>query len=402
MPVGVVRPDSPLGPTKSLARSSSEIGLQSFGRRGDPAPFQVEVSAVGRRDAEDALRDEKTIGVASTMATVLIAPFAADDSDHDANGTTWGVTEVGAESTSLTGEGVTVAILDTGIQGEHVAFKGVDIEQQDFSGDGNGDRNGHGTHCAGTIFGRDVGGTRIGVAPGIGGAFIGKVLRDDGGGDTEMLFKGLAWAIEKGVDVISMSLGFDFPGYVADLVNKQGWPVDLATSKALIAYRNNLRLFDNLMQRLRLLAQVDSGAVVVAASGNESRADRDPDHRIAVSLPAAADGLVSVGALQKNHDGLTVAPFSNTMPRVSAPGVAIKSAKHGTTDGLSTKSGTSMACPHVAGVAALWWESLRRTGEQASAPKVEARLLATVRTDVFRRDVAPLDRGDGLVTAPKV
>jgi subtilisin family serine protease len=180
-----------------------------------------------------------------------------------------------------------------------------------------------------------------------------------------------------------------------------GWPADLAASQALVAYRDNLRLFDSLMQQVRLLAPFDRGAVVVSASGNESRADEDPKHRIAVSLPAAADGVISVGALQREKTHFVVAPFSNTMPRVSAPGVAIKSAGIGSKAGLTFKSGTSMACPHVAGIAALWWDSLRRSGERASAVQVESRLLASVKTDVFAKGVAPLDRGDGLVTAPK-
>ena len=139
------------------------------------------------------------------MRTMIIAPFDSTDEDGSA-GTSWGVAATGAGTSEFRGDGVKVAVLDTGIDRAHDAFRGVHITEQDFSGDGNGDRNGHGTHCAGIIFGRDVGGTRIGIAPGIADASIGKVLHDDGSGDTDMLFRGLSWAIEQDVDVISMSL----------------------------------------------------------------------------------------------------------------------------------------------------------------------------------------------------
>jgi hypothetical protein len=77
-----------------------------------------------------------------------------------------------------------------------------------------------------------VNGTRICVARGADQALIGKVLRDNGSGDSDMIFRGIQWALDYHAQVISMSLGFDFPGLVKDLTGR-GWPADLATSVAL-------------------------------------------------------------------------------------------------------------------------------------------------------------------------
>jgi subtilisin family serine protease len=310
----------------------------------------------------------------------------------------WGIAAVKADASSCTGDGVVVAVLDTGIDKTHPAFNGVDVTEQDFSGSGNGDHQGHGSHCAGTIFGRDVGGKRIGIARGVKRALIGKVLTDNGSGDSDMIFRGIQWAVEQGAHVVSMSLGFDFPGMVKSLTDS-GWPADLATSNALETYRANLRMFDSLMQMTRAMAAFKPGTVIVAAAGNESKTNVKPEYKIAASLPAAAEGVVSVGALQQANGKYGIAFFSNTFPQVAAPGVDILSVKVG--GGLRTLSGTSMACPHVAGVAALWWESLRRSGVvNPTAQLVLAKLLATARTDALAPGVAIADRGTGLVTAP--
>ena len=234
------------------------------------------------------------------------------------------------------------------------------------------------------------------MARGVSKALIGKVLKNDGHGDSEMIFRGIQWALDKRADVVSMSLGFDFPGNVQALIS-QGWPADLATSNVLVSYRANLRMFDALMGMVRARAAFDQGTVLVAASGNESKRGLGKDYRIAVSVPGAAEGMISVGAVKSDY---AIAEFSNSMPTLCAPGVQITSAKIG--GGLTQMSGTSMACPHVAGVAALWWEAMRKASPdgRSTAKQVAARLLATAQTKVFRPDVDVADRGAGLVLAP--
>jgi subtilisin family serine protease len=387
-----------------LRNMSAASTVEPFGRRArslgrdavavPPVPA-VDVARLTSRQVREVARDPEVQGIAPVMPISLIRPFEV--ASAQAANSAWGVGAVKADTSDFTGAGVTVSVLDTGIDAGHPAFRGVEIIQRDFSGSGIGDVQGHGTHCAGTIFGRDVDGTRIGVARGVGKALIGKVLGDDGSGDSDMIFRGIQWAVQEGAQVISMSLGFDFPGLVASLV-KDGWPPELATSVALEAYRGNLRMFDALMEMVEARAAFSAGTVLIAAAGNESRRDQNKDFEIAVSIPAAAQGIISVGALGERGATLDVAPFSNTFPQVSAPGVNVLSAKRG--GGLVAFSGTSMATPHVAGVAALWWEAMKATPTGIAAAAVSAKLLATARTDVFTPEVDPADRGLGLVTSP--
>lgn len=368
-----------------------------FGPRGPSmAEPRIELESLRPKDVREMARDPEVVAVSPVMPTRLIEPKEVDGAAA-AEGDAWGIAAVRADVSTYTGADVVVAVLDTGIDASHEAFNDVTLVQNDFSGSGNGDVQGHGSHCAGTVFGRDVGGARIGVAKGVTKALIGKVLGDDGGGTSDMIFRGLRWAAEEGANVISMSLGFDFPGMVKSLT-EEGWPVDLATSAGLEGYRGNLRMFDSLMDLIRSREPFGAGTVVVAAAGNESERQTDPDYEIGAGLPAAAEGVLAVGALAQAGAELTIAPFSNTFPQLSAPGVAIKSVKVG--GGTRDLNGTSMACPHVAGVAALWWEAVKASPVPANARTVQAKLLASARADVFASGVDIADRGVGLVTAP--
>jgi subtilisin family serine protease len=386
----IVRAVRPLA-TRDPFRGGFAVG--PVARTSEPMETEVHVDELTPDNVRDLARDPAVAAIARSMPTKLIAPVP-QDAAAAAAGAAWGIQAVGADTSSRTGAGVTVAVLDTGIDAAHAAFNGVQLVQQDFSGSGNGDVQGHGTHCAGTIFGRDVNNTRIGVAPGVTRALIGKVLDNNGGGSSEGLFQGMQWAVANGARVISMSLGFDFPGLVKQLV-AENVPVEAATSMALEAYRANLRAFDAIMRFVDAQTPFNGGTVVVAASGNESQR---PELEVSVSIPAAADDVVAVGALQRQGNRLGVAFFSNTLPTLSAPGVQILSAKAG--GGLHSLSGTSMATPHVAGVAALWWEDLSTLPLAATADAVSARLRAKARTTVFTPETDPADRGEGLVTSP--
>ena len=367
---------------------------------------KVESAELSMKEVLDTSRDPSVVGIAPAMPIKLIqliedeAPPKADIPAAAQAQTAWGIQAVKADVSQFTGNGVVVALLDTGIDSGHAAFQGVQLVEQDFTLTGNGDQQGHGTHCAGTIFGRDVKGTRIGVARGIQKALIGKVLDAQGRGDSEMLFRGMQWAQQQGANIISMSLGFDFPGYVEFLVENQGLPVPAATSLGLEGYRANVRMFDAIMNLFKQAGAFGPGLLVVAASGNESNRDGDPEpaYEVAVSVPAAAQDVVAVGAVAKEQNEFSIAPFSNTFPQVSAPGVDIMSAKMG--GDLVSLSGTSMATPHVAGVAALWWEKRKAVANNKVADAVRAELLATARDNVFVQNEDPADFGFGLVTAP--
>ncbi|MFT3943040.1 MAG: S8 family serine peptidase [Ancrocorticia sp.] len=369
----------------------------------EPAPdVQVEVDDhVDKRTLNTLAKDATVVGFSPVMPMKLIEPVALCGSESteieaaSQDEVTWGVEAVGATTSPFTGNGITVAVLDTGIDADHVAFDGVDLVTKDFSASGSAhDTNGHGTHCAGTIFGRNVEGTRIGVAPGVNRAVIGKVLGPNGG-SSEILTEAMIWARDNGAHVISMSLGIDFPGYVESLVRNHGIPLQVATSMGLHDYAANVKLFETLSQ---FLAAGIGQPLVVAASGNESRRNANPPYELNVASPAAAAGIVAVGALGRAATGLDIAHFSNTRATVAAPGVEVISARTG--GGLRSLNGTSMATPHAAGVAALWAEKLATNG-QLTPQVLQARLIGFAGYEQLVDTIDPLDVGSGLVRAPQ-
>ena len=386
-----------LSSKNSVVPTVDNLGTRGSVRTFDiqPDTLEIEETVLTRAERNDLRRDPRTRAIAPPMPMKLIDPvdsIAVDAADTE--DVTWGVRAVGALESPFDGTGITVAVLDTGIDPNHPAFADVELVRRNFTTEGDDDQHGHGTHCAGTIFGKDVNGKRIGIAQNVDRALIGKVL-GEGGGSSATIAQAIQWAVNEGAHVISMSLGIDFPGFVDRLVNQFNLDINPATSIALEGYRANINLFTELAEFVRAQGQFGQGPTIVAASGNESER---PSYEIAVAPPAAGTGIIAVGALEQIDDGLATARFSNTQVDIAAPGVGVVSAIPG--GGLRSMSGTSMATPHVAGVAALWAQRQFSATSEVNSQRLFARLIASGSMNALVSDAEAEDVGTGIVQAP--
>lgn len=274
---------------------------------------------------------------------------------------TWGLQAIRVPQSSLSGKGIKVAILDTGFDDRHSDFAGRKVTKKLFATNSlPDDTHGHGTHCVGTSCGphAPTGVPRYGIAHEA-EIFVGKVLGDDGFGTDRSIIAGIEWALEQECSIISMSLGA--ATNIGDAANAD---------------------YEQIGQ-----VCLDSGTLIVAAAGNES--DR-PGLIAPVGSPANAKTILAVAAVDPR---LRIAPFScgglnsGQDVDVAAPGVDVLSSAPG--GGHVKMSGTSMATPHVAGLAALLAQSDPRLRGQA----LWDRLLHTCRN----LSLPPRDVGRGLI-----
>jgi subtilisin family serine protease len=323
------------------------------------------IAVVFEQDDIGAMRDR----LSADDKVVEVRPefwMFAEEMFEDTAAATWGLQATGTLASPFTGAGIRICVLDTGIDLLHPDFAARGITHRSFvPGEEVQDRNGHGTHCAGTAAGSLPVGQipRYGVAPGA-ELHIGKVLNNQGAGRERDIFAGMLWAIGAGVEVISMSLGR--------------------------AVREGEAPSPD-YERIGRMA-LDRGSLIVAAAGNDS--SRRYGHIAPVGAPANSPSILAVAALDQR---LGVAEFSSggLNPAggevdLAASGVGIFSA-FPQPETYKTLRGTSMACPHVAGLAALLAESDPVLRGQA----LWDRLLATARKlRLPRRDV-----GAGLAMA---
>ncbi|KPB03395.1 S8 family peptidase [Bacillus sp. CHD6a] len=219
-----------------------------------------------------------------------------------------------AHAQNVTGSGVKVAVLDTGIDASHEDLR-VTGGASFVSGEPDAltDGNGHGTHVAGTIAALNNNVGVLGVSYDV-NLYAVKVLGADGSGTLAGIAQGIEWAIDNDMDVINMSLG----GSTGSTTLKQ------ASDNAY-----------------------NSGIVVVAAAGNSGSFLGLVN---TIGYPAKYDSVIAVGAVDSNNNRASFSSVGNQL-EVMAPGVSINSTLPGNKYG--ELNGTSMASPHVAGAAAL-------------------------------------------------
>ncbi|MBL7498427.1 S8 family serine peptidase [Frankia sp. CNm7] len=323
----------------------------------------------GYRDAVNALVEGIVDGVTEKPngRAEHGAPNGMGTRVWDESQSTWGLQATAVIDSIYSGRGVKVAVLDTGFDLKHPDFADRRLVTQSFvPGQDVQDVVGHGTHCVGTACGP----RQPGVAPRYGVAynadiFVGKVLDNTGRGTDTQILAGISWAVRNGCHIVSMSLGA---------------PTVIGQSPSAV--------FENAARRA-----LDQGTLVIAAAGNESR--RQDGSIQPVGHPANCPSILAVAAVDENLD---VALFScgGVNPNggevnVAAPGVRV----HSTWPMPSRYKaimGTSMATPHVAGIAALLVEA---------KPGISATDLADLLATTAKRLPLPArDVGTGLVQAP--
>jgi serine protease AprX len=273
------------------------------------------------------------------------------------------------------GTGVVVAVIDTGIDISHRALRGAVTAQQDFTGTGVGDANGHGTHCAGIVGSRDT--VRRGIAPGSQIQDF-KMMDANGAAQANWAVSAIQAAVTAGVDVASNSWGFTHAN--------GGW-TDADGTCVLCTAAD---------------AAVAAGVVFCVAAGNEDN-DSCATYDTHLRCPGIARNVITVAA---SNDSDNMAGFSSigptpdgrAKPDITAPGVGIVSARASGTslgsvvDDLWTSlDGTSQACPHVAGVAALLLDE--------NAALTPANVLATMTATAVNIGATANEMGAGRVDA---
>lgn len=277
-----------------------------------------------------------------------------------------------ASNLGFDGTGVTVAVLDTGVDAAHRALAGAVVGQQDFDGEGIGDMEGHGSHCAGIVASRDE--RFRGVAPGAGILDL-KHMNASGSGNGSAALEAIEAAVTAGVPIASNSWGVSHADGAFQDPPAAGAP-------------DGSCVFCTAAD-----AASEAGVLFVVAAGNNDD-DSCATYDTHIDCPGNARLAITVGGSDDDDDmysesSIGPTPEGRIKPDLVAPGVDIESVEAG--GDFTEKSGTSMATPHVAGVAALM---LQKNGALTPA-QLKATLIGTTVDIGF----APEEMGAGRVDA---
>lgn len=318
----------------------------------------------GYRDAVNHLYDQLAGDSSDTAADTDISAAFGDTAQL-----TWGLQATGVHSSHFSGQGVRLAVLDTGFDFQHPDFRGRTIISQTFSGFPVQDIHGHGTHCVGTACGPQrpsTGVRRYGVAYNA-QVFVGKVFNNNQprpSASTGSVIAGIEWAVTNGCRVASLSLG-------------------VAIDQKILQYEVPIR------------RALNAGTLVVCAGGNNASRPSNPGF---VEPPANADASMAVAAIDNQLKIASFSGRSSTLTgeggkvNIAGPGVGVFSSVPVASGTHALFSGTSMATPHVAGIAALWAQAAGLSGVA-----LWNRLVQTARP----LGLPSVDVGSGLVQAPQ-
>lgn len=307
----------------------------------------------------------------------IVVPTLMDDAIIDI-----GVAPFREKYGPLTGEGVRVAVLDSGIDLRHPFLRVP--ESTSTCGESDDLPGSHGTHCAGSIASQDL--AFPGVAPSVTLLNV-KVLRADGSGRHTDIAKGVDAALDRNADILSLSLGFNHLPAWSD--RGHGWGCSDGLCPLCTAIDNAVRF----------------GRTAIVAAGNEhERAERlrNAGHGgtfdTELGCPGQARGAITVGAVTKRtflpagFSSHGPAAYGDAKPQLCAPGVNIMSTIPVPRDAggqpvatplrahlFGRKSGTSMATPIVAGIAALIMQHLRAQGLGTGPADMRAALVRATR-----------------------
>lgn len=277
----------------------------------------IVVAELSAEEIEDLAEDDSVITVSSEKEYSILLDKAISESNIDS---VW--------DTDLTGKGIKIAVLDTGIDDSHDMFKDKNIISENFINNKEAtDFNGHGTHVAGIAAGNaDLKGVAKDAD-----ILNAKVLDSQGKGSTSSIIAGINWAVEEGADIITISFGSSNSDFDSPLVSA----IDEA---------------------------IENGVIVIAASGN---CRKGCGSFYGVTFPGSLPEVITVGAV----DDKELADFSSgdkfkdyIKPDFTAPGVDIRSSF--LNNEYKDMSGTSMSAPFVAGIAALLLEKEKDISQQ--------------------------------------